>query len=39
MSSVSEPPTVFPGDSLLSEPFMLENFLRMNPTYFGFYGR
>lgn len=37
LTSVSEPPTVFPGDSLLSEPFRLENILRINHTYSEFY--
>lgn len=32
-------PIVFPGDSLLSEPLVLEDFQRMNHTYSGFYCR
>lgn len=35
--SVSEPPAVFPSDSLLSEPFMLKNLLRMSHTDSEFY--
>lgn len=45
LSSVSEPPSpspthlpaAFPGDSLLFEPFMLTNFVRMNHAILAFY--